>query len=213
MPPPIARDNIYMLQVLKFPEPFTGISVRRGNKFTDDEYWAYCEANPDVRVERTAEGDIVFLPPAGGESDFRSAEVSTDLKIWARKDGRGQSFGQSAQFFLPDGSGLSPDAAWVANESLARLTKQQRKKFLRLAPEFVVEVFSPSETLKDAKAKMEQWISNGVKLAWLIDGDARTVYVYREGRPPKTRRNITEIAGEGPVAGFVLDLKRIWAGL
>lgn len=202
-----------MLQVMNFPQPFTGISVRRREKFSDKEYRAYCEANPGLRVERTAEGEIVFMPPAGGESDYRSAEAGADLKIWARKDGRGQSFGQSVQFVLPDGSGLSPDTAWVSNESLAKLTKQERKKFLRLAPEFVVEVLSPSDNLKEAKTKMERWIANGVKLAWLIDGDARTVYVYRNGHPSKTRRNLTAIAGEGPVAGFVLDLKRIWAGL
>ena len=190
-----------------------GVSVRRREKFTDEEYWAYCEANPDLRVERTAEGEIVFMPPAGGESDYRSAKVITYLTLWAERNDQGQAFGSSVQFILPDGSGLSPDAAWVSNESLAKLTKAQRKKFLRLVPEFVVEVLSPSDDLKEAKTKMERWILNGVKLAWLIDGDARTVYVYRKGHPAKTRRNIVEIAGEGPGAGFVLDLKRIWAGL
>ena len=202
-----------MIQALRFPEPFAGISVRRPQKFSDEEYWAFCEANPGIRVERTAEGEIVFMPPAGGESDYRSAKVITYLTIWAERDGHGEAFGSSVQFILPDGSGLSPDAAWVANDTLARLTKQQRKKFLRLVPEFIVEVRSPSDDLKDAKAKMEQWVSNGVKLAWLIDGDARTIYVYRKGHPARTRRSLNEIAGEGPVAGFVLDLKRIWRGL
>lgn len=204
-----------MAQVLTFPEPISGLAVRRPGreKFSDEDYWAFCVANPDLRVERTAQGEIVIVPPAGGESDFRCVEVIAELKLWAKKDGHGQSFGSSVQFFLPDGSGLSPDAAWVSKAALQRLTRQQRKKFLRLSPEFVVEVLSPTDSLKDAKAKMELWIANGVELAWLIDGDARTVYIYRKGQPTKTRRNLPELAGDGPVAGFVLNLSPIWEGL
>src|SRR6266436_4496236 len=201
-----------MAQVLTFPEPISTLAVRRQGreKFSDEEYWAFCVANPDLRVERTAEGEIVIMPPAGGESDHRNLKVSTQLDRWAEGDGTGKAFGPSVQFFLPDGSGLSPDAAWVSNESLSRLTRQQRKKFLRLSPEFVVEVLSPSDSLKEAKAKMELWIANGVHLAWLIDGDAETVYVYRKGHAPRIRRRIPELAGDGPVAGFVLNLKPIW---
>ncbi len=203
-----------MQQVLTFPEPITGLAVRRvREKWSDEDYWAFCEANRDLRIERTAEGEIVIMPPTGGESGFRNGEVITELKIWARKDGRGQSVDSSVQFFLPDGSALSPDAAWVSNESLSRLTKQQRKKFLRLSPEFIVEVLSPTDNLKEAKAKMELWIANGVQLAWLIDGDAETVYIYRKGQPMRTRRHIRELAGDGPVAGFVLNLVPVWEGL
>lgn len=202
-----------MPQVITFPEPAASWGLRRLAGLSDEDYQALCEANPGLHIERTAEGEIVIAPPAGGESDYRSSEVITELKIWARRDGRGKAFGSSVQFTLPDGSGLSPDAAWVSNESLATLTRQQRKKFLRLAPEFVVEVLSPTDDLKQAKAKMEQWIANGVQLAWLIDGDAQTVYVYRAGRAPRTGRRIREIAGEGPVAGFTLNLVPIWKGL
>jgi Uma2 family endonuclease len=204
-----------MPQVLTFPEPIASLAVRRPGreKFSDEDYWAFCVANPDLRVERTAEGEIVIVPPAGGESDYRSGKVITQLGRWAEVDGAGKAFGSSVQFFLPDGSGLSPDAAWVSNESLSRLTRPERKKFLRLSPEFVVEVLSPSDSLKDAKAKMELWIANGVRLAWLIDGDAETVYVYRKGHAARIRRRIPELAGDGPVAGFVLNLKPIWEGL
>jgi Uma2 family endonuclease len=204
-----------MAQTITFPEPVSGLAFwgPGRERLSDEDYWAFCEANPDLRVERTAKGEIVIMPPAGGESDDQSAEVIMQLRSWAWKDGRGRGLGSSVQFFLPDGSGLSPDAAWVSNQSLSRLTKQQRRKFLRLTPEFIVEVLSPSDDLKDAKAKMEQWIANGVELGWLIDGDAETVYVYRKGRRPIARRHIRELAGEGPVAGFVLNLAPIWAGL
>ena len=204
-----------MQQVLTFPEPISGLAVRRHGreKFSDEEYWAFCEANRDLHIERTAEGEIVVAPPAGGESDYRNTKAVSQLDAWAEADGSGTAFGPSVQFFLPDGSGLSPDASWVSNESLSRLTKQQRKKFLRLTPEFVVEVLSPTDSLKEAKKKMELWMANGVELGWLIDADAETVYIYRKGRPAKTRRHIQELAGEGPLAGFVLKLALIWRGL
>jgi Uma2 family endonuclease len=204
-----------MMQVLTFPQPEASLAVRRYDRerFSDEEYWAFCMANPDLHIERTAEGEIVVAPPAGGESDSRNAEVIFQLIQWSKEDGTGRTFGSSVQFFLPDGSGLSPDAAWVSNESLRSITKQQRKKYLRLSPEFVVEVLSPSDTLKAAKAKMERWIANGVQLAWLIDGDAQTVYIYRRGQTPKTRRHILELAADGPIAGFVLKLAPIWEGL
>jgi Uma2 family endonuclease len=185
------------------------LSFDSGKKLSDDAYVAFCHANPDLRVEKSAEGEIIIVPPAGGESDYRSNKVAAQLDRWAEEDGRGTAFGSSVQFKLSDGSALSPDAAWVSNEALRRLSRQQRKEFLALCPEFVVEVRSPSDRLKQAKEKMELWISNGVQLAWLIDGDAETVYVYRHNRPMKTRRGIQELAGEGPVKGLVLQLHSI----
>jgi Uma2 family endonuclease len=101
----------------------------------------------------------------------------------------------------------------VANGTLARLTKQDRKKFLRLAPEFVVEVMSPSDHPRHTHKKMELWLANGVQLAWLIDGDSETVHIYQQGAEPRVRRHAREVAGTGPVAGFVLKLGPIWRGL
>lgn len=72
---------------------------------------------------------------------------------------------------------------------------------------------SPSDRLKQAKARMEQWVANGAQLAWLIDGDAETVYVYHKGHSVKTHRGINKLAGDGPVVGFVLQLAAIWKGL
>ncbi len=197
---------------IAFPEP-TALTIRNGRRFSDKAYVRFCEANPDLRIERTAEGEIFIVPPAGWESDDRDAEVITQLRVWAKKDGRGSSCGSSVQFFLPDGSALSPDAAWVSNESRERISPDQRKKFPRFAPEFVVEVLSPSDRLNKAKKKMEQWIANGVQLGWLIDGDAQTVYIYQPNQPVETRKGILKLAGRGPVKGFVLQLRAIWDGL
>lgn len=183
------------------------------HRLTDDEYYAFCAANSNLRIERTAQGEIVIVPPCGGESDYRSTNLLTQLGVWAMKDGRGTAFGSSVEFVLPSSAALSPDAAWVSREKIDRLTKEERRKFLRLVPDFVAEVMSPSDRLPTAQAKMEEWIANGVLLGWLIDGDAQTVYVYRSGGRMESLKGITTLTGDGPLEGFIVDLTAIWAGL
>lgn len=185
-----------------------------GQPLTDEEYFEFCMANPSVKFERTAEREIVIVPPAGGESDFRSLRSGTQLDLWAMRTRRGKAFGSSVEFILPDGAALSPDAAWVSNERLSKLTKEQLRRFLPVCPEFVIEVMSPSDRLTPAKQKMEAWMRNGVQLAWLIDADRQTVYVYRQGAPkPEIKKGAAKMRGEGPVAGLVMDMRDIWAGL
>jgi Uma2 family endonuclease len=136
------------------------------------------------------------------------------LGNWARRDGRGRAFDSSAEFILATGAALAPDAAWVSDARLSGLSKEQRRKFLPVCPEFVIEVMSPSDRLRPAKEKMQDWIRAGVELGWLIDGDERTVYIYRAGETdPEVRTGRLKLAGEGAVAGFELDLAEIWAGL
>src|SRR5882757_2364630 len=166
-------------------------------RLSDEEYLAFCEANPDLRIERTAHGEIVIVPPAGLESDYQNADVIRQLAEWARRTGRGKAFGSSAEFLLPDGAALSPDAAWVSDERLATISKEQRRKFPRLCPEFVVEIMSPTDRLPAATRKMREWIANGVELGWLIHGDAKCVYVFRQGCEPQELCDIARIAGQG----------------
>ena len=180
---------------------------------TVEAYLSFCEANSDLRLERTAKGEIVIVPPAGGESDYRSLEIAAELRTWAKRDGRGVAFGSSVEFLLPNGAALSPDAAWVSNDKLARLSKEQRRKFLRLAPDFVAEIMSPSDRLPAAQAKMLEWIENCVALAWLINGDAQTIYIYRPAQPPETCQGMTTLAADGPLRGFTINLADLWAGL
>jgi Uma2 family endonuclease len=183
-------------------------------RMSDDQYYDFCMSNADVRFERTAQGEILIVPPAGPESDHRNVEVTAQLHDWAKRDRRGNTFGPSVEFILPSGAAYSPDAAWVSNERLAQFTKEQRRKFLRLCPEFVVDVMSPSDRLKAAQDKMDDWMANGVALGWLIDGDNQTVYIYRTGQTGAEKQvGAHALAGEGPVAGFELNLTDIWAGL
>jgi Uma2 family endonuclease len=183
-------------------------------RMTDDEYFDFCQINGNLRLERTAEGEIIIVPPAGYESDYRNTRIVGQLDGWAKQDGRGKASGPSAEFILPTGAALSPDAAWVSNQRLSQLSKVQKTKFPPVTPEFVIEVMSPSDRLPAARKKMQEWIRGGVELGWLVHGDARTVYIYRAGdQEAEQRTGIAKLAGEGPVAGFELDLTDIWAGL
>jgi Uma2 family endonuclease len=181
--------------------------------WTDDELYELCARNPEIRIERTAEGDIVIMSPAGWASGRRSAEVAMALGAWARRDGTGVTSDSSAGYLLPNGAMRAPDASWVLRSRLADIPPETREKFLPLCPDFVVEIKSPSDRLADLQAKMEEYRGNGARLGWLIDPEARRVHVYRPGREPEVLEDPREVSGEPELPGFVLDLEPIWAPL
>ena len=158
-----------MPQVLTLIEPMSSVAVRPygREKWSDSDYWAFCEANRKLHLECTSEGEILILPPTGAETAYRNTLAMADLANWATEDGSGKSFGSGVQYFLPDGSGLSPDASWVSNESLQSLTKQERKKLLRLTPEFVVEVLPETDTLREGRPKPRWNFGSPTESAWL----------------------------------------------
>lgn len=135
------------------------------------------------------------------------------LKAWAKRKRTGGAFGSSIEFILPTRAALSPDAAWVSKKRLDPISEDAFDEFVKVVPEFVVEVLSPSDRMRVAQAKMRLWLAGGVDLAWLIDGKRETVHIYRQGQAaPEKRPELTKLAGEGPVAGFVLNLKEVWRG-
>ena len=196
--------------VLKNIESQSPFRINPHRRVCQDEFYDLCVANPDVRMELTAKGVIVVVPPTGGETAYRNSELTAQLANWARRDKRGRAFDSNAEYLLPDGSALSPDASWVDRERLATLTREQKRKFPPVVPDFIVELVSPSDRLATVRKKMEAWIGNGVKLGWLLDPDRRTAHIYRPSREPEKLIEPSALEGEGPVAGFVLDLTDIW---
>jgi Uma2 family endonuclease len=172
-----------------------------------------CQQFANTQIEQDAEGNVYIMSPTGGESASRNSEITAQLTLWARSDSRGKSFDSSVEFILPDGSKLSPDASWVSFERLKTLDRKQRREFLRLVPEFVIELKSPTDRWAKLQDKMRLYLANGVSLGWLIDPDKRTVEVYRLEGETEIFTSIDEMRGEGPVAGFALDLKPVWQGL
>jgi Uma2 family endonuclease len=177
---------------------------------TDEEFFDFCQMNREWRIERTAEGELIIMPPAGGETGKRNSQLNRLLGNWAEEDGGGVVFDSSTGFELPNGAKRSPDAAWVRRSRWEALTPEQRRKFPPLCPDFVVELRSRSDPLEPLQEKLEEYLANGAELGWLIDPEERKVYVYRPGAEPVCLDSPDRIAGDPVLPGFVLDLRRIW---
>ncbi len=180
-------------------------------RWSDEELIAFSEANKPCKVERLATGEILVMTPSGYKNNLREAYVVHELFAWAEQDGRGEVFSSNAGFNLPDGSTLSPDAGWVESSRVAALSEHERERFLPFAPDFLIEILSPSDSLPELDAKMERWIANGVRLAWRIDPFAGTVAMYLAGAAPVVLDHPDVIEGTGPVEGFRLRMSRVWA--
>lgn len=202
-----------MSQVLAEPQVTTGyitLRIRPAIDLTDDEFFALCQLNRDLRLERTAEGEIIIMPPTGWMTGDRNSEINLQLRKWAKADGNGVATDSSTGFQLPNGADRAPDAAWVLRSRLAALTAEQKQKFLPLCPDFAIELLSPTDTLAKAQSKMTEYMENGLQLGWLIDPESRQAHVYRPSQAVVVLENVHEISGEPELPGFVLDLREIW---
>ena len=177
---------------------------------TNDEFYAFCRLNPELHIERNAQGEIAIMPPAGGETGNRNAALTAHLFFWSRKDGQGVAFDSSTGFVLPNGATRSPDAAWVRLDRLEQLTPDEKEKFLPLAPDFVIELRSPTDALQTIQAKMEEYRENGVLLGWLIDPLERQVIVYRPKMAVEHLYDPATLSAEPELPGLHLDLGEIW---
>ena len=180
------------------------------NKMTPDEFWEFCRQNHKLRAELTKEGEVIIMLPTGFETSDKNSEINLQLRLWAKKDKTGIATESNAGFILPNGATRSPDAAWTKKERLEKFTAKERQKFLPLCPDFVIELRSASDTLKDLQEKMEEYIENGARLGWLIDPRNKRIYVYRPNAEIEILENPETVSGEGILKGFELDLKEIW---
>jgi Uma2 family endonuclease len=191
-----------------FPE--ISILLSPAVPMTQDQFFDFCQLNADKRFERTAEGELIILPPSGGDTGFQDAEVCAQLRNWAKALGRGKVSAPSGGYILPNGANRAPDAAWVSPEQLATITPEQRKKFLPVCPFFLIEMMSLSDTLKKLQEKMEEYMANGCRLGWLIIPDKKQVRAYRPGQPVQVLDNLQTVSGDPELPGFVLDLDPVW---
>jgi len=179
-------------------------------KLTDEQFFQLCQENDNIRLERTAKGELVIMLPAGGETSSSNAGLTAQLWIWNDQHKLGKVFDSSGGFKLPLGADRSPDAAWVKLERWNALTSEQQKKFPPLCPDFVVELLSPSDSLKETQDKMKEYRDNGALLGLLINRKNRQVEIYRPGVEVEVLDNPTQVSGDPVVPGFVLNLASIW---
>ena len=176
---------------------------------TEEHFYQLCQANPDIKFERTAKGELVVMPPTGWETGKRNTQLTKQLAIWADEDGTGIAFDSSTGFTLPNGADRSPDAAWVRQERINAINPDPNK-FLPLAPDFAVELMSANDRLEKTRAKMVEYRDNGVRLGWLIDPQNKYVEIYWLCRDKEVLQSPTTLSGEDVLPGFVLDLSHIF---
>lgn len=177
---------------------------------TDDEFLKFCREHEDLRVESNAEGELEIMPHPGPETGMANADIARDLSVWAVIDGRGRAVGPSALFRLANGSRRSLDAAWIEKSRIPQRPVAERSRPWDLVPDFVIEIRSITDSRPILHAKMLEWMENGVHLGWLVDPSKHTVTIYRPKSEPEVLAEPASVSGEGPVAGFVLDLDPIW---
>ncbi|WP_338872668.1 Uma2 family endonuclease [Spirosoma sp. SC4-14] len=179
------------------------------NVFSDDELYAFCLANPELRIERDETGHIIVMPPTGLESSFTSGELFGEVRNWNRQTKAGRTSESNGGYTLPDSSMRVPDVGWVSKERLMSVTSEELKKFAHVCPDFVIEVRSESDNLKELQAKMQKWVQNGVRLGWLVDPQTQATTIYRPGIEPETKLFTETLSGENVLLGFTLNIQEV----
>jgi Uma2 family endonuclease len=192
------------------PPPLLRVQFAPAVEMTDEQFFQLCQQNRDLRLERTSKGELIVMAPASSATGHRNLKIAAQLDRWAEKDGAGLAFDSSSGFDLPDGSIRAPDAAWVRRERLAKLSKEEKKGFFPLCPDFLVELRSPSDPRAGLQEKMRKYVENGLRLGWLIDPQTRQVTVYRPDADPDTLDHPDEVRGAPVLEGFTLNLDAIW---
>ena len=179
-------------------------------KMTDEQFFQLCQNNRELRFERNANGELIIMPPTGGETGNRNGRLNQQLFNWTDADGTGIAFDSSTCFKLPNGADRSPDASWIKLERWDALTDEEKQKFPPICPDFVIELLSPSDSLKTTQEKMKEYIDNGVRLGILINRKSRQVEIYRPGKEVEVLNSPATVSGEDVLKGFVLNLGMIW---
>lgn len=178
-------------------------------KLSVEEFEKICRQNSNMRLEMSKEGEISVMPPVHTDTSEKNADIVIQLGSWAKKDKRGKVYESSAGFVLPNGAIRSPDASWIKKDRLENLSEEERQGFINICPEFVIELRSASDSLKQLKTKMLEYLENGTKLGWLIDPGKRKVYIYRPNKAVEILENPQRLSGENILEGFELDLSEI----
>lgn len=176
----------------------------------DEWFMRVVQANRDLRIERNAKGDLEIMSPTGGESGAKNSLINARLFFWAEQNGTGKTFDSSTGFRLPNGAIRSPDASWVLQSRLGKLSSEEMRGYIPLAPDFVIELLSPTDTIAALQAKMEEYLTNGTRLGWLIDPLQARLFVYRSDESVVELLQPVNVSGDPLLPGFTLDLTKVW---
>jgi Uma2 family endonuclease len=179
-------------------------------RMDDKEFLEFCRDNDDVLIEMNGEGDLEIVPGTGGLTGKKNSYLNRKLGNWAEETNNGEVFDAQTFFRLNNSAKRMPDVAWVKSKRWNSLTREEQEGVIPFAPDFVIELRSKSDVLKDLQEKMQEYIENGVSLGWLISPQTKQVFVYRPNEEVEILENPKEVSGEPILKGFVLNLKEIW---
>jgi Uma2 family endonuclease len=179
-------------------------------KVTQEQFEELAAANRDVRLERMATGELIIMPPTGGDTGKRNIDIEGQLWFWNRQTKLGVAFNSSTAFRLPNGADRSPDASWVSQERWEALTPEQQQTFPPLCPDFAIELRSKSDNMEPLRKKMQEYLENGLRLGWLIDTKNKRVEIYRLNQEVEVLESPVSLSGEEVLPGFVLDLQVVF---
>ncbi|MBD2329889.1 Uma2 family endonuclease [Alkalinema sp. FACHB-956] len=173
-------------------------------------FYEFCRSNPDLRVERTAQGEVLVMAPTDSDTGNRLFNLVGQVGIWIEQDGTGLGFDSSAGFTLPNGATRSPDVSWIRRDRWEALTPEEQQSFAPLCPDFVIELKSASDRLEALQAKMQEYIDNGAQLGWLIDRQAQLVWIYRPNQAVEILDHPEMVIGDPELPGLGVNLRSIW---
>jgi Uma2 family endonuclease len=179
-------------------------------QLTDEQFFQLCRKNPEIKFERNARGEILIVPPTGGETGKCNAKLLSRFVVWNEGTHLGEVFDSSTCFKLPNGADRSPDVAWIRRERWESLTPEEKEKFPPIAPDFALELMSPSDRRSDTQKKMQEYMDNGVRLGWLIDRRSRQVEIYRAGQAVEVLDSPAILLGEGVLPALTIDMQIVW---
>ncbi len=180
------------------------------SRISDQDFFVFCRENDELRIEMTKDGDVIIMPPTVSETGRKNFNLAGEFWFWAKGDKTGVGFDSSAGFTLPNGAKRSPDVSWIRGERWNQLTEEQKNRFAPICPDFVVELRSKSDSLKELQEKMVEYIENGAALGWLIDAATKTIYVYRQNENVEILNDPETVSGEPWLKNFELNLSEIW---
>lgn len=184
----------------------TVINVESLTKLTSEAFYQLCLDNPDIPMERSAQGELIIMSPVVGESGNREANLIFKVSVWNAKSKLGLVFSSSTIFKLPNGGDRSPDVAWVTTEKWNSLTEEEKLKFPPICPDFIIELRSQSDRLKPLQAKMQEYLNSGLRLGWLINPQDKEVEIYQPEKPVKIIKMPCLLLGENVLPNFELEI-------
>lgn len=186
------------------------LDLRAISEISSEQFERICQTNPDLKLERTPTGELVIMAPTGGETGASNATLTARFVVWNEQTNLGVVFDSSTCFRLPNGGDRSPDVSWVEHSRWEALAPEQRRKYPPLCPDFVLELLSPTDSIKQTRLKMKEYLKSGARLGWLINPQNQQIEIYRNGKEVEVLDNPSQLSGGEVLPGFILDLRRIW---